>query len=241
LSEIIRNFLAFNQCPWDRHAIATIHFCEAQLCQWIVKPAETWSNIGFVIFGLWALILARREGHRHLQLIGAIGIAMGFCSALFHATGTFWGEYLDVSSMILFVTMGLSFNIQRWKNLGHGATRAVYFSVCAVVLTLMLIVRPIGIPLFGLLFIIAVIIEWRIYHTKAPGQRADYRFFKAMAASFLLALVVWTLDLTKIVCDPDNHWFNGHAFWHLVCGLNPYFIYRFYTQFTSLKVPGDLA
>ena len=38
-------------CPWDQFEPTTRHFCEAELCQWVTKPAESWSNIGFIIVG----------------------------------------------------------------------------------------------------------------------------------------------------------------------------------------------
>ena len=220
----------YNQCPWDNYTPATIHFCEAQNCHWIVKPAETWSNIGFIIAGILILRACKREGTDHLKTMGQVGIFLGIGSGLFHATGTFWGEYLDVGAMILFTTVAFAYNLRRWLRLTEKQTLLIYWGVVATCLSLMLIVRAIGIPLFGLLFSLGVLLELRLYFLR-PMERPNYRYFKALAATFLVCWGVWWLDILKIVCNPDNHWFNGHAFWHLGCALCLYFVYRFYAQF----------
>lgn len=229
------NPLNYNQCPWDNYAQATIQFCESQQCSWVVKPAETWSNIGFVIAGILILRACQREKTNHLRVMGWVGIILGICSGLFHATGTFWGEYLDVGSMILFTTVGFAYNLRRWFGFDHRRMLAVYLGTVGLCLTLMLIIRPIGIPLFGILFATAALVELRLYF-KFPARRPDYTYFKAMTATFLIVWSVWWLDILKIVCNPHNHWFNGHAFWHLGCALCLYFVYRFYSQFKEFSI-----
>jgi hypothetical protein len=37
-------------------------------------------------------------------------------------------------------------------------------------------------------------------------------------------------DLQRVVCDPDNHFVQGHAVWHLVSALALYFACQHYRQ-----------
>ena len=38
-------------------------------------------------------------------------------------------------------------------------------------------------------------------------------------------------DATRVWCDPGNHWFNGHALWHLLTALVLYLLFQFHSQF----------
>jgi len=220
-------------CPWDHFSSATIHFCENQLCSYIVKPAETWSNIGYVLVGIYILYLCKKENNPHLRVLGLVGICLGFMSATFHATGTFFGEFLDVSSMYLLTATGISFNSRRLFQLSFTKARALFILILSLSMGLLLLFRPIGITLFGIQFVTAVILEVILFFKSK--ERAAYRYFLYMVVTFLTAWCVWWLDLLKIWCNPDNHLFNGHAFWHLETALIFYFIYRFFCQFKQLR------
>jgi hypothetical protein len=36
-------------CPWDWLRQSPPSFCEETLCGWVKQPANTWSNIGFLV------------------------------------------------------------------------------------------------------------------------------------------------------------------------------------------------
>ena len=75
-------------CPWDALEPAAMHFCERELCGWITQPANTWSNLAYIIVGAWLIRLAFREGHRPLAAIGLIEILIGIGSFFFHMSST---------------------------------------------------------------------------------------------------------------------------------------------------------
>lgn len=209
-------------CPWDRFDQSHINFCEAKLCAWVVKPSETWTNISFVIVGLVVIWLARKENRRDLAPIGLIGVVLGIMSGFFHASGTFIGAWLDISAMHLYTGLGIAFNLRRLKGTPLLPTfLAVVLPSFAVVYAL----EWAGIVLFGLQFCFAYYLESRIRVPK------DWRPLIWVAGIFGVALMIWILDITKLVCNPDNHVLSGHGVWHLLNGLTFYFIYRFYSQF----------
>ena len=225
-------FNNYNSCPWDNFAPATVTFCEKSLCAWVSRPAETWSNIGFIIFGIYVLYLVKKENRPHLQEIGYTGIILGITSGIFHANGVFWGEFLDVSSMFLLVCVGASYNLKRIYKLTNLKRRLYMFLATLSAMTMLWFFKPIGITLFGIMFASVVLIEVYIY--KTIKQSVDYKYFKMMVVTFLIAWGIWWLDILKILCNPDNHLFTGHSFWHLACSLLIYYIYKFYDQFEEL-------
>ena len=55
-------------CPWSElshFAPPNVKWCEAQVCGWIVEPANTWSNLAYILLG--ALLLWRAAGSTNVQ------------------------------------------------------------------------------------------------------------------------------------------------------------------------------
>lgn len=216
-------------CPWDILEPSTINFCEEKLCSWVVKPAETWSNISFILVGLLVIYLSRKENHPHLTTIGFVGITLGIFSGFFHASGTQIGAWLDISAMHLFTGIGIAFNLKRF----NGSRILLTFAIVFIPSTILIYIHEwFGIILFGFQFIAALALEYMIY--KKTGIKAEYGSLKAALGVVALAWGIWWMDLTKLWCDPSNHVLNGHAVWHLMVGTTFYFIYRFYTQFKDI-------
>src|SRR4051812_39077167 len=64
-------------CPWSElsHlAPPNLKWCEAQVCGWIVEPANTWSNLAYGLLGA-ALLVARRD--RLARTFGQAQLAVG--------------------------------------------------------------------------------------------------------------------------------------------------------------------
>lgn len=91
-------------CPWSQFEPATLTFCEEGLCSWIRTPSDTWSNLMYIVVGILILYLTKKEKRWNLYGLGwAISaLAVGVGSFLFHATQTFWAEFLDITGMFLF-------------------------------------------------------------------------------------------------------------------------------------------
>src|SRR3972149_1351435 len=52
-------------------------------------------------------------------------------------------------------------------------------------------------------------------------------YFIAALSIYVLAQIIWTLDLNHIVCDP-NSLFEGHAGWHVLTALSAGLLYLCY-------------
>jgi ABC-type uncharacterized transport system permease subunit len=89
--------------------------------------------------------------------------------------------------------------------------------------------KTVGAPLFGCQIVGALIVEFLMDRRGYP--RPKYKSLGIACALFLGAYGVWILDTNKIVCDPNNHFINGHAVWHVTTGIAVYFLFKFYAQF----------
>ena len=97
-------------------------FCEALRGDLVNQPANTFSNLGFVLAGLtigW-------RGRKNPQLMdGMVGffacvvVLLGPASAAMHASGTVLGQNLDLTSMFLISSFAASYAMKRWYELSR--------------------------------------------------------------------------------------------------------------------------
>jgi len=227
-------------CPWSTMAPAHLNFCEAKLCAWIARPSETWSNLGFVFVGiliLWQWSRDRKLGIKNLLWpMGTIGIVLGIFSGFYHASASFIGEWLDISSMLLFTSLSIMLNLARLYNLPSQKIWVGHFLLSLISMALIYIIEKLGVFMFGAQFLYGVYLEYKLHKQNCNTPlRANYVWFKRMAVIFLIGWAVWWLDITKVLCDPDNHIFTGHAFWHLTSAATFYSVYLFYAQFKDFR------
>ncbi|MCO4792413.1 MAG: ceramidase domain-containing protein [Bacteriovoracaceae bacterium] len=223
-----------NQCPWDQYEPATRHFCEAELCQWITKPAESWSNIGFVLIGAYLIHKASKSNRKNLSLVGICSILVGIGSFIFHATATRWGQVLDVSAMMWLLSLPLVLNGARLKVLKDSQVKMAYALFSLLSTVFITFFTKWGIAYFGVFVAVGVFSELKLFLNKA--NKVNYKPYIKLLVTFFVALGIWITDTFKIICDPNNHIFNGHAAWHLLCALAVYYIYEFYSQFPENKL-----
>lgn len=221
------------RCPWTQFSQAPADFCEASLCAAIRQPGNTWSNIGFLLVGFWILHCARKEGQGHLKGVGYISLVTGVGSAAFHATETFWGEFLDYSGMYLGASYMLAVNFRRWRGWGKGAVFLLFWGSFGLSLLVLMSRSPYVRSFYVAEALLAGVAEIFLYASRKRSIR--YFYLGAFYAVFLPAFTLWLLDVSKVMCHPDNHWLSGHALWHLLNASAFYCLYRFYTQFEELR------
>jgi hypothetical protein len=215
-------------CPWAGFDPATIEFCEQRLCAWVVEPAAAWTSLTKTLVGI-AILWSCRKHKDALITIGVAAFLQGFFGFALHATGTFWGEALDVSGMFTISGLFLAFAARR---LYGWSTRTVVLFFCGLValsVGILLAVRPSGIWVFSAQIFLWVLLEIQLY--REQGESTDYRYLKILVITFAVAFGVWILDFTGWVCDPDNHIFNLHSLWHVLTSLAIYWFYLYQAQF----------
>jgi hypothetical protein len=214
------------------------NFCEAARDGLVRQPANTFSNLGFVVAGL---MIARRAGRLPADAVMSQAVATFFAcvvvllgpgSAAMHATQSEWGGHLDMLSMYLVAGFAAAWAWVRWARRGTLAFATAY--VACVVACELAGLWPEPIPVvhysgnlaFGLLLVAAVVLEtlvWRRGETSIV-----FRHGVVALAAMLVAFTIWLLTNAGW-CDPHSL-LQGHAVWHLLCAVSAYWLFRMYAS-----------
>lgn len=168
-----------------------------------------------------------------MSLVGLTAILVGIGSFCLHATGTFWGELLDVGSMFTISTLFVVLSVRRLGTWAAGELTVLGGSLMAVSIGLLLWFPLSSSFAFGAQLVLAIGVE--IALLKRSQRAPTYVWLKAMVACFALAFLSWILDFTKIACDPDNHLVSGHAVWHVLNAASLYCASRYYEQWAPTR------
>jgi hypothetical protein len=193
----------------------------------VVEPSNTWSSIGYVIIGVWLMIThARPSRDARLWAVAAAEVLIGLGSIAFHGTGTFAGELIDQAGMFMLSCLILSFAAGKARGLSASRTAGLYAATTIASTLSILVVRPLGIPLFAVQLVTGL--GWTVALWRRAADKAPYRWFFAGLGVFLASFVIWALDISRVLCRPDNHVLTGHAVWHVLNAISIERLYRFY-------------
>jgi len=215
------------QCPWyeqqQAYGTPNVDWCEPTICAWINEPANTWSNLGFILVGLY--LYKKYSSTPLLKNFGLIVFIMGLFSGIYHATNNYFSQHLDFFGMSLFVSYVLAFQWLRAKNLKLASLHAYFWFFMSVNLILLISLAFLKLPIQSLLLINTIpIILLEAFVFAIRKRRSPLRFFAISLFLLILAQVSAQIDLKRIYCDPQNVWLHGHVIWHLLCAVAMYFI-----------------
>lgn len=226
-------------CPWSSFAPGTLQFCETQLCAWIVSPAETWSNIPYLLIGLGLWFSGVKNHDVRARVFGFFAVVVGLFSFLYHMSHIDWLEIMDLGSMLF---LGIYLLRENTARLGWlSPDKKTSFDLVLGAFSFFLVAYLEGtdrIMVFGSLVTVALWFEALIWvRTRRLKERdlIEYRFLIVSLAIFLVSLTFWILDFTRLWCEPSNHYWSGHAIWHVLNAFCFWTLYRFYRQFDNLR------
>lgn len=221
-------------CPWydftEKFGAPNLSWCEEILCQWITNPANTWSNLGYLISsGLVIYFSFKRNENWKLKIFGPIIFIMGIMSMIYHLSNFYLSQVLDFVGMFLFTGWVIGINLIRIQKL-QSKKFLLFILIKTILLTLVVhFMYQIGLK-FQILIIGATIgIIWTEYLAQKKNKTSLIWFFTSLFLLFI-AIIFSFVDLNRIWCDPTSHgWFSqGHALWHWFSGLAMYCIYLHY-------------
>lgn len=224
-------------CPWEGLVQAyppNVKWCEAPLCSWVREPANTWSNLAYIAVGLWLLWRGRREG-RLTTMFGAASGVLGVCSGIYHASTTFLTQMLDFAAMYTYAGLPLLLNLRRLGLAGGSLVRTCVLGVVSLT-AITPLVHKAGLPIQGIvgLLILGILVSEAVLARRGPAPRG---WFWASLGLLTLAGLASVLDVTRLACDPHNHWLQGHAVWHLLTAGAVGALSRFYNKLGSPGPP----
>lgn len=176
-----------------------------------------------------------------------LAIFLGPASAMFHIGLRNYGGWFDSFSIHLLFGFTLVYNLTRmWMDrggwisksfLGLNAQRWLFliFFIVSTVIVEIICSPPVApdmrfwfdLIIGGLALIIQGLVFWaRSWHHVAPG--GGWWFIAAFIA-FGAAVFIWAMSWTACPwCLPRG--FQGHAVWHLLCGLGAFFLYMYFRR-----------
>ncbi len=216
-------------------------FCEQnRMTQLIRQPANTWSNLAYLFYGLLCVRLAiyDKQNLASANLVTShpiISWVFGFTfvylclgSFFYHASLTRIGQHFDMGGTYALVAFPFMVNL--------GRTYRHYTSISEKKLVPYLIVF--SFTVFVLIFafkwylkaeyvlgglILGVLLSTLWYHAISK-TRYQILFGLLAVLSMVAAYFIWWQDRYKHWCDPESY-LQGHALWHVLTGLGGFFVY----------------
>lgn len=220
-------------------------FCERFRDGVVQQPSNSFSNVGFILAGLWvgwramldrrAQIASGRPAPNRMRasnlaptLYASIGVLLGPGSMAMHASSTYWGGRLDVMSMFVWASFAIVYGWARLRDATAGAFLGAYLALAIFLCGLVVGVPAMDINIvFGVLVVGFGVIEF-VIHRERRDADADVRWLVAAGGLFLLAFAIWIPSRTGgPLCDPDSL-VQGHAAWHLLDAAAVACIFQFY-------------
>ncbi len=208
--------------------------------QVIRTRANTWSNLIYVLIGLYAVSAARDDFRQQSTqrrgylienpamslLFGVACCYLGIGSGVFHASLTRWGQQLDVAAMYspILVLIAISFG-RWWPSIGvvdSWKSAPTWPILAGVVFTLSVLFYQYKWAMSSLQVMTTLILIVGFCAVLDQFSRA-YRMQPGWIGLALLSLVAGIIcremDLAGRF-SPSDSWFQGHAIWHLLTGLS---------------------
>jgi hypothetical protein len=219
-------------CPWVKfHGVKPYHFqiCEENLCAWIRQPANTWSNVAIFLLAVSLIYRWRKEKIQSDLVLGGAMCFVGFWSFLCHASGMPIFSFLDLSGILIFLSVLAAMMLVRG---GLVLKKYGWFSfmgiTCATIFGQILLGKAQIIVLIVFLLLLVALELGLSPKTSAATSR---RKLLLGLTCLLGGVICLAIDYSKIFCNPQQHVIQFHAIWHLLSGASMYFTAAHMRQF----------
>ncbi len=226
-------------CPWHDSAAVfgapNIKWCEASVCHWVSEPVNTVSNLLYLVFAVVLFLQLRHSPHRALRWMPWAMALMGLMSGLYHASNFFLSQVLDFAGMFVLLFWFLVINLRRCGWLAERHQVPAYLGMVVGGVGLVVMLYRLQFPFQLLIAVLALaIVATEVRARASLHERVGLQPF-ARALAFIVAAQACSLaDLSRTWCDPDNHFVQGHALWHVLSAIALYFAVQHYR---SLRYP----
>ena len=232
-------------------------FCEKPRDTLVRQPVNTFTNLAFSVVGVVVLMetiqqqinLKRklneteRLGQAFACLYAISQIILGAGSGWYHASLSFWGQWIDNAAMYLTVTAPALYALSSIR-LAQGTKNMVTRYVAEwltvnIFLGLLVLYVPSTRRWVFVALILAMLLA-EVYARVRMPNRAKVAKLSTLACafvSFAVAFFIWTMDIKHIWCWPESV-IQGHGIWHILDGFAAFFIFMYYhpCAFSSLPL-----
>jgi len=209
-------------CPWyDLHLRfpPNIDWCEEKLCSLVVTPFNTWTNLAYLLVAMLMWLGARNTSSPSLRLFAPATAVTGITSFMYHQSLNVFSQMLDFVGMYAFCVLLLMANMQRMHSWAQGRRGVIHYGLAVTALTgLTAASFMLGIPAQAIVAVLILL----IIRSELAQNAASRGYFWLSILAMTAASALSALDLTRVVCQASNHWFQPHGVWHIVTALAIY-------------------
>lgn len=221
-------------CPWvplrEWGGLPNVKWCEETLCSIVAEPANTWSNLAFILGAAVLWRLNRGETSKTLRFWTTASIWVGLTSLVYHATVAFVTQVFDFFGMYFYFVLLVLLNLIRLGRLEKERLFVVLWPVIAFFTGITVLVAKIDKPVQGIIVFLLVCVLVTEY-LAARKEPAGHRWFFAALAVVFVAAAFSASDASRKWCDPQSHVFQGHAIWHCLSAVSLCLSLMHYRQF----------
>ncbi len=204
-------------CPWyeaqQSYGAPNVNWCEPTVCSVINEPANTWSNLPYMIIGLALLVKMKKQPLRGFPYAVFV---MGLLSFVYHATNNYLTQFFDFIGMFLMLSFLVSFNLKRLCKTETGFYTLFWFLVflnTAVFMIFDIVDWPVQ-PMMLINAVPAIVLD--LVNGFKEKRLKEYSWFALAVVALGVAQGFAILDIKRIWCEPDNFFLHGHVVWHLL-------------------------
>lgn len=225
-------------CPWtplrEWGGLPNVKWCEETLCAWISEPANTWSNVAFLVAAAALWVMVRRDPERTQRFWATATFWVGTTSLVYHASVAFVTQVLDFWGMYFFFGLVLLLNLVRLGALKSASLFRVLWALILGLTALTVVIAKLGLPVQGIVgvLLLGTLVTEALATRRARGPVA-HRFLLGALAFIFVAGVFSASDASRAFCTPSNHVIQGHAIWHVLNAVGIVLAHLHYRQFRA--------
>lgn len=216
------------QCPWypysELFGPSNQSWCEETMCHWISEPINTYTNISYILMAIALYFIVKKSANSQLRKLPYLLFGIGIASTAYHASNNYLSQVVDFIFIFLFMFWATALNFSATQRIKPTqftklvTTLTALFTILVHVLYINFITFQ---PLVGLAFFIYLYSEYRAYlYTKKESLTYHCRYLVCAIGLLIIGQVFSFLDVQKIMCVPTDHFFQGHALWHILSAIS---------------------
>jgi hypothetical protein len=229
------------ECPWvglrEAGGLPNVKWCEETLCSVIAEPANTWSNVAFLIAAGYLWWLTKNDKERMLRFWAPATFWVGITSLVYHATVAFVTQVFDFWGMYFFFAQTLLLNLLRMGTIKvERFFKILWVSIFALT-GITVVVAKLNLPVQGIvaLLLVGILVTEGIAAKRSTEQRT-WKYLAGALGFIFVAGIFSASDASRAWCDRHDHVFQGHAIWHVLNGFGITLAHFHYRQFRGLYV-----
>jgi hypothetical protein len=224
-----KEFTITEGCPWYKeqqsYGPANVNWCEPTRCGWINEPANTWSNLGLILAGIFLMVKLNAQKNKIVRDFGWGIIVCGFFSFTYHASNNFFSQFFDFLGMFVMICIPLGVQFKRLFKQDPNSYYAFFWFLMFLSTCMFWFLVFWNIPVqqsvvvqVVLMFVLELFLGIREKRLK------EFRYFWLCLVTMVGAQTVSQLDLKRVWCEPGNLILHGHAIWHVLSGIGMVFL-----------------